>query len=97
MARTSKNTTTSKNVKKGAKRGPYKKKNGFVAENGKIAEWIYEGAHTPEMPVAKKPEPAMSEIDFLAIFCDNFQQFDEETQQRTWQYLKSRYDKYFSL
>jgi len=93
MVRTSKNNTTSKGSKKGIKRGPYKKKNIVPEEQPSTAgEWIYDNTSSP---LPKEQSPAMPEIELLAIFCDNFGRFDTDTQQRTWNYLKSRYDKYF--
>lgn len=44
---------------------------------------------------ALNQEPSMNEIDLLAIFIDNFQQYDEHTKKRIIDYLHSRYYSYF--
>jgi hypothetical protein len=42
-----------------------------------------------------KSQSLMNEIDFLAIFVDNFESFDEYTKHRIGEYLGSRYDIFF--
>lgn len=49
----------------------------------------------PEVFNGLAKSESMNEIDFLAIFIDNFQQYDEHTRKRIIDYLYSRYYPYF--
>jgi len=65
-------------------RGPYKKKKAVPVSTSTD--------HKQEIQV--KSPPPINEIDFLAIFCDNFEQYDDDTKARIMEYLNSRYKKY---
>jgi hypothetical protein len=67
------------------KRGPYKSKKATPLSTSPDPK--------PEIQV-KKSDP-MNEIDFLAIFVDTFESFDEHTKHRIGEYLGSRYDIFF--
>lgn len=94
MARTSKNNTTTKKVKKAGKRGPYKKKKGFIAADGQIAQWEYKKT-VPNLEVDKeiplKKEVSIAELELLSIFCNTFDKYDNEAKARVWSYLEGKY------
>jgi hypothetical protein len=91
---TKKNTT--KGVKKGTRRGPYKKK--WTNEDHKQAiqnlKLLEPDILLPNKQIPVKEEASMNEIDFLAIFCDNFNKYDEDAKERIMDFLSGKYRKY---
>lgn len=94
--------TTTKQAKKGVERAPKNAyypplvTSGWIQAPDFVAKYQHESTHLlPEgKEFAVKPEPSMSEIDFLAIFVDNFEQYDDPTKDRIMAYLSDRYRKH---
>lgn len=59
---------------------------------------FYQHESTHHVPSDKQlpltPEPSMSEIDLLGIFCDNFNQYDDDAKDRVMAFLASKYRKH---